>query len=166
MQRDSPTVPGYDVGQFPPVPLFVLPDLSLLDASTSGFTIDVRDDFGAIPGVTVSSARCEDGGRVSSGSGTAYLYGDGSGNFTGPDGTIQNYGDGTGLVNGIEIEVEPIGPVPELGVFPPAVRPPAHHLVRDAHQFPGRRAVRLRAQRCPLRCRPHTRDRGPGSEHL
>ena len=33
------TVPGYDVGQFPPVPLFVLPDLSLLDSSA----VRVRD---------------------------------------------------------------------------------------------------------------------------
>ncbi len=50
------TVSGYDVGQFPPVPLFRLPDLSLLDTSASSFTIDVQRDFSNIPGVTVTAA--------------------------------------------------------------------------------------------------------------
>lgn len=101
-----PTVPGYAEGEFPPVPLFQLPDLSLLDASTSSFTIEVRDDFTAIPGVTVSAAQCDAGGSVIAGNGSAYLYGDGSGNYTGADGSIRNYGDGSGsfTLNGVTVD--------------------------------------------------------------
>jgi len=102
-----PVVPGYDVGEFPPVPLFRLPDLSLLDsASASGFTIDIKDDFAKIPGVTVSPAHCDAGGEVVAGNGSAYLYGDGSGNYIGSDGSIQNYGDGSGsfTLNGITVQ--------------------------------------------------------------
>ena len=101
-----PTVPGYDVGQFPPVPLFRLPDLSLLDSSASSFTIDVQQDFSHIPGVTVTAAKCDEMGQVVSGSGSALLYGDGSGNFTGPDGSIQNFGDGSGnfTLNGVTVQ--------------------------------------------------------------
>ncbi|MGM7668305.1 OmpA family protein [Microbacterium sp. A93] len=101
-----PTVAGYAEGEFPPVPLFQLPDLSLLDASVSSFTIEVRDDFATIPGVTVSAAQCDAGGSVIAGNGSAYLYGDGSGNYTGADGSIQNYGDGSGsfTLNGVKVD--------------------------------------------------------------
>ncbi|WP_368498074.1 OmpA family protein [Herbiconiux sp. A18JL235] len=99
-------VPGYDVGDFPPVPLFTLPDLALLDASASAFTIDVRSKLVDVPGVEVSPAHCDATGAVSSGAGSALLYGDGSGNYTGPDGTIQNFGDGSGTttIDGVAIE--------------------------------------------------------------
>ncbi|MGW8484476.1 OmpA family protein [Microbacterium sp. NPDC055903] len=99
-------VAGYAVGEFPAVPLFTLPDLALLDASADGFTIDVRDDFAAIPGVTVTAAHCDESGTVVAGSGSATLYGDGSGNYTGADGEISNYGDGSGsfTLNGVTVE--------------------------------------------------------------
>lgn len=100
------TVPGYDVGQFPPVPLFVLPDLSLLDTSASAFTIEVNAALAGIPGVIATPAHCDATGAVTSGNGSAYLYGDGSGAFTGPDGTVQNFGDGSGTstINGVTIQ--------------------------------------------------------------
>ncbi|HLT68417.1 MAG TPA: OmpA family protein [Microbacterium sp.] len=103
---EFPTVAGYDVGEFPPVPLFRLPDLSLLDeASADGFTLDIRDDFAEIPGVTVAPAHCGDGGTVTAGAGSAHLYGDGSGVYTGPDGGSVNYGDGSGTftLNGVTV---------------------------------------------------------------
>ncbi|MBO9627455.1 MAG: OmpA family protein [Microbacterium sp.] len=105
-QAVAHTVPGYDVGQFPPVPLFVLPDLSLLDSSSSAFTIEVNAAVADIPGVTATPAHCDAGGSVISGNGTAFLYGDGSGAFTGPDGTVQNFGDGSGVstINGVTIQ--------------------------------------------------------------
>ncbi|TQL48755.1 OOP family OmpA-OmpF porin [Homoserinimonas aerilata] len=101
-----PVVPGYAVGDFPPVPLFLLPDLALLDSSASAFTIEVSDSFGDIPGMTVAPAHCDEAGTVISGQGSAQLYGDGSGNYTGPDGSIQNYGDGSGnaTINGVTIQ--------------------------------------------------------------
>ncbi len=104
--KGTPTVPGYDVGQFPPVPLFQLPDLSLLSGSADAFAIEVDRAFRDVPGVTVAAARCDESGRVVSGNGSAMLYGDGSGNFTGPDGTVQNFGDGSGVssINGTTIQ--------------------------------------------------------------
>ena len=100
------TVSGYDVGQFPPIPLFVLPDLSLLDSSASAFTIEVNAALVGIPGVVATPAHCDADGTVISGNGTAYLYGDGSGAFTGPDGSVQNFGDGSGTstINGVTIQ--------------------------------------------------------------
>jgi OOP family OmpA-OmpF porin len=99
------TVPGYDVGEFPPVPLFVLPDLSLLDDSVNAFAIEFNDDLGDIPGVTATPTSCDETGAVVN-SNSTFLYGDGSGSYTGPDGTIENRGDGSGssIINGVVIE--------------------------------------------------------------
>ncbi|AOX45382.1 OmpA family protein [Microbacterium sp. BH-3-3-3] len=99
-------VPGYDVGEIPPVPLFVLPDLSLLGGSASAFTISAASTLSSAPGVTVASAACGTPGQVSTSAGTAVLYGDGSGSYTGADGTVQNFGDGSGTttIDGVEIQ--------------------------------------------------------------
>lgn len=97
------TVPGYDVGQFPPVPLFTLPDISMLDAAMAGFAIDLSRDITPRPGLDIRSAACGDMTERAAGRGTALLYGDGSGEYTGPDGEIVNYGDGSGTftANGV-----------------------------------------------------------------
>jgi OmpA-OmpF porin, OOP family len=99
-------VPGYAVGEFPPIPLFVLPDLSMFDPSASAFTLHLASQIGTYPGLTVGPAHCDAGGPLTAGAGTAYLYGDGAGNYTGPDGTVQNFGNGAGnsTINGVTIQ--------------------------------------------------------------
>ncbi|WP_373308137.1 OmpA family protein [Cellulomonas oligotrophica] len=102
---DVPTVPGYAVGEVPPVPLVVLPDLAMLDASLAGFAIDVDDAVGDLPGVRVTTLRCD--ADAAAGSGELLAYGDGSGTFTGPDGEVVTYGDGSGsyTLNGTDVTV-------------------------------------------------------------
>lgn len=102
-----PTVAGYDVGQFPPVPLFTMPDISLLDSSLAGFAIDLDKKFTPRPGLDIRPAACGDMTTRAAGRGTALLYGDGSGSYTGPDGNVVNYGDGSGswTANGVTATV-------------------------------------------------------------
>lgn len=102
-----PHVAGYAYGEIPPVPLFTLPDLTMLDTSLGGFSATMDKAIGAVPGVRVSSSRCAaDGAALADDSGLV-LYGDGSGNYTGPDGAVVNYGDGSGnyAINGVEVVV-------------------------------------------------------------
>lgn len=103
----TPTVPGYAVGDFPPIPLMRLPDLSMLDAALAGFAIEVKELVGQRPGIRVSPAHCADGGRLTNDLSSLMLYGDGSGYYTGPDGTVQNFGDGSGnyTINGTSVQV-------------------------------------------------------------
>ena len=49
-------VPGYAEGQIPPVPLFALPDLSLLTASTGVFTPDLTRNLTSRPDIKIGRA--------------------------------------------------------------------------------------------------------------
>lgn len=91
-----PAVPGWAVGEIPPVPLVQLPDLAMLDAALAGFAIDLDRDLGDLPGVTVTPTRCDAAGEVQTGLGALWAYGDGSGVLTTPEGQVVTYGDGSG----------------------------------------------------------------------
>lgn len=92
----SMVVAGFQLGDVPPVPLFALPDLSLLQAHDDAFTVKFADIDNKYPGLTVSPAACDQYGERAASNGVALAYGDGSATFTGPDGETWNYGDGSG----------------------------------------------------------------------
>lgn len=106
----GPAVPGYAVGEMPPVPLFALPDISVLTDSGSAFTPDLTRSIASVPGVTVSAARCDQPGVLassttvlgdgaiahSSDSGSVTNHGDGSGTYSDGQVSITNHGDGSG----------------------------------------------------------------------
>lgn len=97
------SVAGYDVGQFPPVPMFTMPDISMLDASLGGFSFDLSAKVTPRPGLDIRPAPCGDMVQRAAGRSSSVLYGDGSGTYTGPDGEKVNYGDGSGTftANGV-----------------------------------------------------------------
>ena len=101
-----PTVPGYQPGEIPPIPLFTVPDLSLLTA-TSVFTPDMTRSITSVPGVTVSPARCDDGGTLNGGS--TILYGDGSGTHSDGNSVVNNYGDGSGSYSDDRVTINVYG---------------------------------------------------------
>ena len=99
-------VPVYAEGQIPPVPLFALPDLSLLTASTGVFTPDLTRNLASRPGVTVSPARCDQNGVFNGGStvvggdgSSVTSNGDGSGTYRDDVITVAINGDGSGTYN-------------------------------------------------------------------
>lgn len=104
---DVPVVAGYAPGEIPPVPLVVLPDMSMLDASLAGFALDVEAAVGDLAGVAVTPTRCDATGAPEVGRGALLAYGDGSGVFSAPDGSVVNYGDGSGTyeLNGTAVTV-------------------------------------------------------------
>ena len=88
-------VSGYQVGEIPPVPLFTLPDLSLLDASKDAFIIKFAEIDNKYPGLTISPAKGNGVRRITA-NGAFLAYGDGSSDYYGADGTIHKYSDGSG----------------------------------------------------------------------
>lgn len=102
-----PHVTGYAYGEIPPVPLFTLPDLTMLDTSLGRFSATMDKAIGSVRGVSVTSSRCDASGATVANDSGLVLYGDGSGNVTGPDGSVVNYGDGSGSysINGTDVVV-------------------------------------------------------------
>ena len=96
-------VAGYEPGQIPPIPMFELPDLSLLTQSTGAFTPDLTRTITSQPGVTVRPARCDASGSLVSGS--TVLGGDGSMSTSSGATSVTNNGDGSGTYNDGKVSI-------------------------------------------------------------
>ena len=96
-------VAGYEPGQIPPIPMFELPDLSLLTQSTGAFTPDLTRTISSQPGVTVRPARCDASGSLVSGS--TVLGGDGSMSTSSGATSVTNNGDGAGTYSDGKVSI-------------------------------------------------------------
>ena len=96
-------VAGYEPGQIPPIPMFELPDLSLLTQSTGAFTPDLTRTITSQPGVTVRPARCDASGSLVSGS--TVLGGDGSMSTSSGATSVTNNGDGSGTYSDGKVSI-------------------------------------------------------------
>ena len=96
-------VAGYEPGQIPPIPMFELPDLSLLTQSTGAFTPDLTRTISSQPGVTVRPARCDASGSLVSGS--TVLGGDGSMSTSSGATSVTNNGDGSGTYSDGKVSI-------------------------------------------------------------
>ena len=96
-------VAGYEPGQIPPIPMFALPDLSLLTQSTGAFTPDLTRSIASQPGVTVRPARCDASGSLVSGS--TVLGGDGSMTTSSGSTAVTNNGDGSGTFSDGKVSI-------------------------------------------------------------
>ena len=100
-------VAGYAVGEIPPLPLFTVPSLAMLDAALGGFAVNVQDEMPRIPGVTIAPAACGDAVVRATAEGSRVLNGDGSGTIQDGDDSIVNNGDGSGVydIDGVQLVV-------------------------------------------------------------
>ena len=96
-------VAGYEPGQIPPIPMFALPDLSLLTQSTGAFTPDLTRSITSQPGITVRPARCDASGSLVSGS--TVLGGDGSLTTSSGAKAVTNNGDGSGTYSDGKVSI-------------------------------------------------------------
>ena len=99
----GPAVAGYESGQIPPIPMFALPDLSLLTQSTGAFTPELTRSITSQPGVTVRPARCDPSGSLVSGS--TVLGGDGSMTTSSGATAVTNNGDGSGTFSDGKVSI-------------------------------------------------------------
>ncbi|MDO4258640.1 MAG: OmpA family protein [Actinomycetaceae bacterium] len=88
-----PTVAGFAPGEIPPIPLFVIPDMSVISSKDSKFDFGKTEAIATIPGITISPAKCEGNAVIS---GNTVIGGDGSGNTSQGSETAVNGGDGSG----------------------------------------------------------------------
>lgn len=96
-------VPGYQVGEIPPIPLFTLPDLGLLTASTGNLTPDLTTDLTSRSGITVTAARCDEAGVLNGG--MTVVGGDGSVVTSDGDSSVVNDGAGAAVYEDGEVSI-------------------------------------------------------------
>ena len=89
-------VPGYGYGEAPAVPLFEIPDLSLIEQSLDKANAGLSKELASYPGLKTSPVRCDEAGVVQSGAGFASLYGDGAGVIADGQRSITTDGQGSG----------------------------------------------------------------------
>ena len=91
-----PAVAGYQVGEIPPIPLFSMPDLSVLGAEPASYAPDLAATVSSQPGITVGPARCDASGALDSSHGRTLLDGSAGGTTMGDGATVTTDGDGSG----------------------------------------------------------------------
>ena len=88
-------LPGYAPGQFPAIPLFSLPDTSVLSKGGKKLREKLELTLPDLPGVKVKAVQCGKDGTYINEDSSLVLYGDGSGSYVGPDGSYTRGRDGS-----------------------------------------------------------------------
>ncbi|MFT3877395.1 MAG: hypothetical protein QM708_13380 [Propioniciclava sp.] len=98
-------VPGYAPGQFPPVPMFPLPDTAVVSEGMEKVRAELEANLPDLPGVKVTAVQCGADGNYLNPDSSLVLYGDGSGSYVGPDGSYTRGPDGSGTSVGGEVVI-------------------------------------------------------------
>ncbi|MGC3952840.1 MAG: OmpA family protein [Propionicimonas sp.] len=92
---EGSAIPGYGPGQFPAIPLFSLPDTSVLSKGGKKLRDKLKVALPDLPGVKVKAVQCGKDGTYINEDNSLVLYGDGSGSYVGPDGSYTRGPDGS-----------------------------------------------------------------------
>ena len=126
---DEMLVPGYALGEIPPITIPEVPDLSVKENPNAKITLDMTKKISAVPGISVTPVRVENSNIVGgdytmqigqNGDGqfidknkTVQTDGNGAGQYSDENGTIQRDEDGSGQyinkVTGVTLQVDPDG---------------------------------------------------------
>ena len=105
-------VPGYALGEIPPITAPEMPDLSVKENPNAKITLDMTEKISAIPGINVTPVRIENG-NILGGDRSLQTDGKGAGQYTDENVTIQRNEDGSGQytnkVTGVTLQVDAQG---------------------------------------------------------
>ena len=85
-------VPGYGLGEIPPIAAPEMPDLSVKENPNAKITLDMTQKISAVPGINVTPVKVENGNIV----GGDYSIQNGDGEYTDENLTIKRNKDGSG----------------------------------------------------------------------
>ncbi|WP_338944929.1 OmpA family protein [Fusobacterium canifelinum] len=92
---DEMLVPGYALGEIPPITIPEVPDLSVKENPNAKITLDMTKKISAVPGISVTPVRVENSNIVG-GDYTMQIGQNGDGQFIDKNKTIQTDGNGAG----------------------------------------------------------------------
>ena len=92
---DEILVPGYALGEIPPITIPEVPDLSVKENPNAKITLDMTKKISAVPGISVTPVRVENSNIVG-GDYTMQIGQNGDGQFIDKNKTVQTDGNGAG----------------------------------------------------------------------
>ncbi|QQB73088.1 OmpA family protein [Fusobacterium canifelinum] len=92
---DEMLVPGYALGEIPPITIPEVPDLSVKENPNAKITLDMTKKISAVPGISVTPVRVENSNIVG-GDYTMQIGQNGDGQFIDKNKTVQTDGNGAG----------------------------------------------------------------------
>ena len=102
-------VPGYALGEIPPITAPEMPDLSVKENPNAKITLDMTKKISAVPGISVTPVKVENSNIV----GGDYSIQDGDGEYSDENLTIKRNKDGSGQytnkVTGVTLQVDAQG---------------------------------------------------------
>ena len=92
---DEMLVPGYALGEIPPITIPEVPDLSVKENPNAKITLDMTKKISSVPGISVTPVKVENSNIVG-GDYSMQIGENGDGQFTDKDKTVQTDGKGAG----------------------------------------------------------------------
>ncbi|QQS86599.1 OmpA family protein [Fusobacterium canifelinum] len=92
---DEMLVPGYALGEIPPITIPEVPDLSVKENPNAKITLEMTKKISAVPGISVTAVRVENSNIVG-GDYTMQIGQNGEGQFIDKNKTVQTDGNGAG----------------------------------------------------------------------
>ena len=92
---DEMLVPGYALGEIPPITIPEVPDLSVKENPNAKITLDMTKKISSVPGISVTPVKVENSNIVG-GDYSMQIGQNGDGQFTDKDKTVQTDGKGAG----------------------------------------------------------------------
>lgn len=88
-------VPGYKVGEIPPIPQPLIPELGIIERPDAKVSVSAVDEISSVPGITVTPVKIENG-IIVNGRADVMTGGSGAGQFSDEEKNVQSDGDGGG----------------------------------------------------------------------
>ena len=105
VKNEEMIVPGYALGEIPPISIPEIPNLSVSENPDAKITLDMAKKISSVPGITISPVKVEDGNIVG-GSYSMQIGKNGDGQYSDKNKSVQTDGNGAGQYEDDKVTIQ------------------------------------------------------------
>lgn len=105
VKNEEMIVPGYALGEIPPISIPEIPNLSVSENPDAKITLDMAKKISSVPGITISPVKVEDGNIVG-GSYSMQIGKNGDGQYSDKNKSVQTDGNGSGQYEDDKVTIQ------------------------------------------------------------
>ena len=105
VKNEEMIVPGYALGEIPPISIPEIPNLSVSENPNAKITLDMAKKISSVPGITISPVKVEDGNIVG-GSYSMQIGKNGDGQYSDKNKSVQTDGNGAGQYEDDKVTIQ------------------------------------------------------------